>query len=323
MRRDAKSAEAAAPRPANDSFPERRMRRRGTRRPPRRVAHEEHINHERWAIPYGDLVTLLLAFFVVMYSMSQVNEGKYRVLAQSIATAFRGVPHVVDPIQAGQQPTQSMLVSTIRSLQAAAPDGSAVPRMLLKPVAPSPAPAQDDTPTPQLAHVADDMQKALSALIKAHQVLIKRHAQWVEVEISTDILFASGVAQLNPNARDALGRIATILAPLSNPLRVEGYTDDKPIHTTQFPSNWELSAARAASVARLFIGHGVAPQRLAVIGWGAYRPVASNATAAGRNANRRVQILILGGTRLPNRFYDNAPEGAGTGAVAPAAEPPP
>lgn len=315
IRSDAQPAEPAAQRPANDPFPERRARRRrSTRRTPRRVQHEEHINHERWAIPYGDLITLLLAFFVVMYSISQVNEGKYRVLAQSIATAFSGIPHVVEPIQAGEQPTQSPLISTIQSLQPAAPDGSPVPRMLVKPAAPGLPPVTDDKPPPQLAHVADDMQKALEALVDAHQVLIKRHAQWVEVEISTDILFPSGVAELTPQAQDALGRIAGILAPLSNPLRVEGYTDDKPIHTAQFPSNWELSAARAASVARLFIAHGVAPQRLAVIGWGAYRPVTSNDTAAGRNANRRVEILILGGTRLPDRFYDNAPMGSGASA---------
>lgn len=330
IRSSTQTANPAVPRPANDPFPERRARRRSVRRTPRRIQHEEHINHERWAIPYGDLITLLLAFFVVMYSISQVNEGKYRVLAQSIATAFKGIPHVIQPIQAGEQPTQSPLISAIQSLQPAAPDGSPTPRMLVKPAAPKLPAVTSDAPPPQLAHVADDMQKALSALVNAHQVLIKRHAQWVEVEISTDILFPSGVAELTSEAQDALGRIAGILAPLSNPLRVEGYTDDKPIHTIQFPSNWELSASRAASVARLFIAHGVAPQRLAVIGWGAYRPVASNDTAAGRNANRRVEILILGGTRLPDRFYDNAPmrnedtghdeAGSATGTAVPTTE---
>ncbi len=270
--------------------------------------HEEHINHERWAIPYGDLVTLLLAFFVVMYSISQVNEGKYRVLAQSIAHAFTGVPHVIQPVQVGEQPTQSPLISTIASLQPAAPDGAVLPRMLTTPAAPR---AAADAPSPQLARVADDMQQALKALVAAHQVLIKRHAEWVELEISTDILFPSGVAELTPQAQQPLARVAAILAPLHNPLRIEGYTDDKPIHTAQFTSNWELSAARAASVARLFIRNGVAPERLAVIGWGAYRPVASNATAAGRNANRRVQVLILGGNRLPARFYENSPLPAG------------
>jgi chemotaxis protein MotB len=114
------------------------------------------------------------------------------------------------------------------------------------------------------------------------------------VKISTDILFGSGAAQLGPKATAALQALARSLRPWPNRVRVEGHTDDRPIHTAQFPSNWELSAARAASVVHLFADNGVAPQRMSVVGLGEYTPLQPNDSAAGRNANRRVTVTILG-----------------------------
>lgn len=291
-----------------DSGSLRRVRKPPLR--PRRRMPEEHVNHERWAIPYGDLITLLLAFFVVMYSMSQVNEGKYRVLAQSIAHAFSGAPKTIRPIQVGAQPTQSPLVSVIASLQPAAPEGAPLPRLLIAHDAPRADPTvpleAEHATTPALGRVADDVETALAPLIRNGTVSVRRRPGWIEVAINTDILFPSGVAALSPQATPVLERIAAILAPLPNAIRIEGYTDDVPIHTAAFPSNWELSAARAASVARLFAEHSVDPRRLGVIGWSQYRPAADNATVQGRNRNRRVQIVVLGGDALPQRFYDVA-----------------
>ncbi|HEX7112895.1 MAG TPA: flagellar motor protein MotD, partial [Mizugakiibacter sp.] len=268
----------------------------------RKHLHEEHINHERWAIPYGDLITLLLAFFVVMYSISSVNEGKYRVLSQSIATAFNGSPKVIEPVQAGAQPTMSAQTSAISSIQAAAPSASPIPLIPVPvPAQKLPPPGQSggreggDDPSLARAHgevaglkrIADQIERALGPLIARQMIALRRADYWLEIEIKTDILFPSGVAALSPQAVPVLQQLADILKPFANPLRIEGYTDDVPIATLAFPSNWELSAARAASVVRLLAAGGVDPQRMAILGWGEYRPVASNASEAGRNRNRR------------------------------------
>ena len=135
----------------------------------------------------------------------------------------------------------------------------------------------------------------MSDLIDRELVTVRRHGKWVEVEIRTDILFPSGVATLSPPAEQVLQQLADTLKPFPNAIRVEGHTDNRPINTPAFPSNWELSAARAASVVHLFTRAGMDPARLAVIGLGENRPSQSNATAEGRNANRRVLLVILGG----------------------------
>jgi chemotaxis protein MotB len=142
--------------------------------------------------------------------------------------------------------------------------------------------------------VADDVTVAMGPLIATGQVRVRRTDTWVEVDISTDLLFGSGSALLSSTAVKALQGLADSLKPFPNPLRVEGHTDDLPISTAAFPSNWELSAARAASVVHLFMDRGVSPDRLSVMGFGPYRPIAPNDSASGRNANRRVEVVILG-----------------------------
>jgi chemotaxis protein MotB len=128
---------------------------------------------------------------------------------------------------------------------------------------------------------------------------VHQHDTWVGVDISTDVLFGSGVARLSPAAVAILQRLADALKAWPNAIRVEGHTDDRPIDTAAFPSNWELSAARAASVVHLFMDRGVAPARMAVLGFGPYRPVSPNTTAAGRSANRRVELVILSRDSAP------------------------
>ena len=223
----------------------------------RHVIHEEHINHEAWAIPYGDLITLLLAFFVVMYSISSVNEGKYRTVANSIQNAFNGSPKVIDPIQVGKEPSMS-----------------------LKPPETPKAEQAPQTPVPQaeaedkLAGIGDRIEQAMAPLIDKQLMVVRRHRMNLEVEIRADVLFPSGVANLSPQALPPLRDLAGILAGFANPLRVEGHTDDVPIATAAFPSNWELSAARAASVAPLQIDTGIDPQSHAISGRGQLQPEA-------------------------------------------------
>jgi chemotaxis protein MotB len=138
-----------------------------------------------------------------------------------------------------------------------------------------------------------EVQDAMQALIDAKLVTIRRESMWLEIEINTDILFPSGSGEFSPAAEPVLDKLADVLKPFPNPIRVEGHTDDRPIKTASFPSNWELSAARSASVVHEFTKAGIDPLRLEIVGFGEYHPRQSNETAEGRNANRRVAILVL------------------------------
>jgi chemotaxis protein MotB len=264
----------------------------------------------------------LLAFFVVMYAMSSVNEGKYRVLSDSLVAAFRGSPKTLQPIQVGNKSRGSGADIHMSIVQQAILQGE--PREMFQHVVEAqtgkdgnsaeatPSNNPDDKGTISVKHtaeaaeldkVADQVEQAMSTLIQKDLIVVRRHGVWVEVEIRTDILFPSGVAMLTPNAASVLKQLAQTLKPFPNPIRVEGHTDNRPISTTAFPSNWELSAARAASVVHLFMEQGMDPARLAVIGLGEYRPTHPNDTPDGRNANRRVVLVILGGNAMPEGTY--------------------
>ena len=289
----------------------------------RRHKHEEHQNHEAWAIPYGDLITLLLAFFVVMYAMSSVNEGKYRVLSDSLVAAFQGAPKTLQPVQVGEKQVGSGADIQVTIVQQAMLEGQ--PRQMLEPSpiqmtdisrshhASSPEDARDADGSSRsaaemaqaeavmraLEEVAADVESAMADLIREELIIVRRQGMWVEVEIRTDILFGSGQARLSAESSAVLRRLAATLKPFPNPIRVEGHTDNVPINTREFRSNWELSAARAATVVHLLMEEGVAPPRLAVIGLGEYRPAQPNNTPEGRNANRRVLLVILGVDQNP------------------------
>ncbi|KZC39229.1 MULTISPECIES: flagellar motor protein MotD [Rhodanobacter] len=291
----------------------------------RRRRHEEHQNHEAWAIPYADLMTLLLAFFVVMYAVSVVNEGKFRVMSESLIEAFNGSSRAIAPLP----PTKIRPHNIAPAI--AAPSGqsgsSIVP--IAVPIPPHPVPASGGSgreaghkakPPETLGRIEDQVRKALQPLIDRKLVVVRHKPDWLEIEIRTDILFPSGVAQLSEPATEVLHDLAAILASFGNPLRVEGFTDDMPISNTLYPSNWELSAARAASVARLFSTSGIAPARLGIIGWGETRPIADNATVEGRNQNRRVVVVVMSDHPTAPRDHA-APENVGQ--LAGLADPPP
>ena len=271
----------------------------------RKKKHEEHANHEAWAIPYGDLITLLLAFFVVMYSISSVNEGKYRVLADSLSEAFGGPPRTVKPLQLGrvqprgsQNDSATMVANQLPRSALASRMISDLPsrpqmRLAVETGSAAAATARYEKAREKLETIAVRVEEALAPLIRADLVVVTRTPLWLEVEVKADILFDSGSAVPREDARATISRLAQSLAPFPNGVRVEGHTDDKPIATSAFPSNWELSAARAASVVRIFIGEGVAPSRLTVVGYGQERPKAGNDDVEGRSENRRVVLAIL------------------------------
>lgn len=276
----------------------------------RRRKHEEHPNHEAWAIPYADLLTLLLAFFVVMYAISQVNEGKYRVLSDSLVAAFQGAPRTLEPVQVGAKQVGSGSDIKMTVVQAETLVGQ--PRQMLEAVSivndgprrngpktaqrdgvPLPS-AGDDAAQARLPQVADEVEAAMQDLVRDKKVVVRRYKNRVEVEIRTDILFQSGSASLAPHAVEVIERLSDALRQFPNALRIEGHTDNVPIRTVAFRSNWELSAARAATVVLLMSQRGIQPTRLAVLGFGEFRPADSNATAEGRNVNRRVLLVVTG-----------------------------
>lgn len=279
----------------------------------RKHKHEEHANHEAWAIPYGDLITLLLAFFVVMYAISTVNEGKYRALSDSLSSAFTGSPRAPDPIQIGDKNSaaiqdknsrldpQGNMLGQHASLIAASSDPQHVN--------PGSEPAhKEQSRMTAMDAVIGKVEASMAHLIEQNMLVVRRTVSGVEIEIRTDILFPSGSATLSGTATGVLQQLAATLQSLPYPMRVEGHTDNRPISTAAFPSNWELSAARAASVVHLFMQYGIDPTRLAVIGMGEFRPVADNVTEQGRNINRRVVVVILSnGELIDNLDTDDKP----------------
>ncbi len=253
----------------------------------RKHKHEEHVNAEAWAIPYGDLITLLLACFVVMYSISSVNEGKYRTVSASLAAAFRGLPKTVSPVQIGlnsaMNPGAQADVNQL-SVDTSTYGGLGGDQ--------EPGDPEDIPAVRELEKIANVVEEALAELIRDQVIVIRKSDYWLELELQTDILFPSGVAIPSEEAKKILRQLGEIFSRFDNPIRVEGHTDNVPINTTQFPSNWELSAARASSVVRLLRQEGVDSKRLAVVGLGEEHPVDDNATAQGRNRNRRVILVI-------------------------------
>ncbi len=266
----------------------------------RKKPHEEHENHERWLVSYADFITLLFAFFVVMYAISSVNEGKYRVLSDALVAAFRSSPKSLEPIQIGSL-SKAPVVSTSQENHRD-PAVMKLPKMFVSrsesengeirdPLMEEKYLTGDDQVN--ISKIADEVEKALAGLVEEGMIKVNRNVLWTEVEIRDSILFPSGSAQLQPDALPVLEEVAGILREFPNPIRVEGHTDNVPINTIVYPSNWELSAARATSVVRLFAEAGIAPARMVAQGYGEYRPVAGNDTPEGRARNRRVVIVVL------------------------------
>nr|WP_298139851.1 flagellar motor protein MotD [uncultured Pseudomonas sp.] len=269
----------------------------------RRRPHEEHENHERWLVSYADFITLLFAFFVVMYSVSSINEGKYKILSESLVGVFNQPDRAIKPIPVGEQRPRT-----------SEPDHSLVDEDLTQ--------AAPDS----LESIAGLVREAFGDLIADEQLQVRGNELWIEIELSSSLLFPSGDALPNNAAFDIIEKIAKILAPYENPIHVEGFTDNLPIQTAQYPTNWELSTARAASIVRMLAMDGVNPGRLAAVGYGEFQPVADNATAQGRGRNRRVVLVVsrnldvrrsVSGVGSANARPDAALQRAGTQPAAP------
>lgn len=265
---------------------------------------EEHVNHERWLVSYADFITLLFAFFVVMYSISSVNEGKYRVLSATLNDAFIDDSRSSEPIQVGEKTTGGPSyigdASSVAVIQTPETQGPGIDDPETLPSVPeqtADSDAHSDSPGSaeqrRLGYIAGSIESVLASHIDEGLVDVTQDKMRVTVTMKSKMLFKSGSAGLSNEALKALWNVSQLLKSLPNPIRVEGYTDNVPIRTKLFPSNWELSASRAASVVHLFSQLGVNPERMAATGFGEYRPIVSNKTEEGRIKNRRVAIIIL------------------------------
>jgi chemotaxis protein MotB len=266
----------------------------------RKKKHEEHENHQRRLVSYADFITLLFAFFVVMYAVSSVNEGKYRVLSDSMVAAFRSPTKSLLPIQVGnivKSPSGSTVelppMATNRIIQKTRRGHTGSSGNASSSTGVGTGSGNGDAAQAALHRVANDLAKAFDALIAQDLVTVREGQLWLEVEIRAAVLFDSGSAQVKPDALPVVDQVVDILAGIHNSVRVEGYTDNVPISTGQFRSNWDLSAARAGSMVHRLLQRGLDPLRLSLAGYGEYRPVADNASDDGRSRNRRVVLVVL------------------------------
>jgi chemotaxis protein MotB len=247
-------------------------------------------NHERWLVSYGDFITLLFAVFVTLYAMSQVDKQKLGEVAASYRDAFSVTP-------SGQN-AKAMIPKT---------DVISIPKVNLAPIpygqyrtAPSSAAGRQNNERPfagkeDFRAIMEALRKKLAAAGAADSVEVHVSARGLVASLQGSIFFEPGKGTLNAASSRILLLIADSLSPYANPVSCEGHTDDTPVSSRSFASNWELSAARAASVASNLAENGdFRAERLSVVGYGEYRPVADNNSDAGRQRNNRVEIILLG-----------------------------
>jgi chemotaxis protein MotB len=258
--------------------------------------HEEHENHERWLVSGYDMMTLLFAVFVVLFAISSTNISKVKLLEQSLQEAFSG------PVLTGGR---AMMKTGDESESEKAPPNPPLPTL-------SPSQAVAAAMSPETAEEAEkqaraeersfqDLKKRIDRLAKeaglAEKMSTTVTPDGLKIRLVTDgVLFDSGSAVVKDVGRPTLEQIGRIIDQEgTHPVQVEGHTDDQPIHTSQYPSNWQLSGARAAAVVQQLNGAGVSGKRMSLAGHAAQHPIAGNATPAGRAQNRRVEIIL---TRL-------------------------
>jgi len=247
---------------------------------PRRQIVDDSVRNDRWVISYADFITLLFAFFVVMYAISSVNEEKYKHLTEALAGVFVGVDQAIDSNPApGEGSSESGFAIFIGGKT-----DVDVPEVTISP------PDQEETDA--LKALQQEMAVAFAKLIDEGQLRITGNDLWLSIELRSNYLFDSGGALPNILADQLLEQIAIMLKGIPNPIHVEGFTDNQRISTDAYPSNWELSAARAAAVVRLLAQFGVEPERMAAVGYGEFQPAYSNRTAEGQKLNRRVLIVV-------------------------------
>ncbi len=262
----------------------------------RRASHSR-VSHERWLVSYADFVTLLFAFFVVLYAFAKTNQKKQMQVSASIDTAFRTL---------GIFPSAALR-----------PGATATGVAHEKPALPMNIVMGEDVMAPaaiknDLEHIRRDLLQTLSNQVAAHTVSIRMGQDGLVISLREAGFFNTGSADPKPGSLETLREIGERLGRTPFDVRIEGHTDNVPIHNAQFASNWELSAARATHIAEIFIQmKAIPPQRLSAAGYAQYHPVASNATPEGRAKNRRVDLVVMPRTQI-NFAAPAKPSDAGT-----------
>ena len=255
-----------------------------------RRRHKRTLNHERWLVSYADFITLLFAFFVVLYSSSQVDRRKVGKLAMAIQVAFQELG--VFPDSTTQVPVDAkepMPFSKVQEIENAART-AALGRLVVSP-GDHPSAAQENG---DLERLRRELQQTMAPEISRHELVLRSTPDGLVISLKEIGFFESGAASVKANSQPAFDRIVAQLAQRPYYIRIEGHTDDVPIHNAQFPSNWELSTARSTELVRLLVvKYGFSPDRLSAAGYAQYHPIADNNELGGRALNRRVDIVVL------------------------------
>lgn len=242
----------------------------------RKRGEQQHVNHERWLVSYADFITLLFAFFVVLFAISQVDQREMGRLSKAVQQAtnvgvFDDPKHGPSPILGGQGSEALASDPLVDSMRQGPPGGE-----------------QD------IGEIKEQLNTTLSGAIGSGRVALVERDDGLVIRLRDAAFFEAGKAQLRAEVLDDLRTVGQTLQSLQNSIRIEGHTDPSPIHNSLFKSNWELSAARAASVLdELAQSAGVQESRMSIAGYASQRPIASNDDAAGRSQNRRVDMVVL------------------------------
>ena len=266
----------------------------------RKAKHPAHENHERWLVSYADFITLLFAFFVVMFASSQADKGKAKQVSESVTaaleeSALKHAAAAVAKVLGGNVDDKGQ-----GSAQMKGPGGA-------QKAAKEAPPEQIVELLPSLKALTAELQKEITS----GKVEVHLEARGLVISLKEAILFPSGSDLLNAGGKPTLDKVAGALKAVPNPVRLEGHTDSIPIHTDRFPSNWDLSSARAiAMLTELVNQYGIAEKRLAVVGYADTAPIDSNDTPEGRAKNRRVDVVILSRIGLQSSPANAAKPGA-------------
>ncbi len=265
----------------------------------RKREHEaEKENSERWLLTYADLITLLMIFFVVLYSMSKVDAERFQAVAESLNKALGGgTPAKIEMSTSPVGPSlfQTGTPSTTTTVPGKGTDPNNTSNT-------DPA-ANEETNNSGLGNTDAENMSIIGIKAKLDKfaadngiqtkLVSSMEERGLVVSIQETLLFESGSANIDTRAHEVLRNITTVLASAPNQIRVEGHTDNLPIHTAQFPSNWELSVIRSTNVVQILQSEGINPSRLSAAGYGEFRPIASNDNVTGQGKNRRIDLIIL------------------------------
>jgi chemotaxis protein MotB len=249
----------------------------------RQERRKSHVAQDRWMVSYADFITLLFAFFVVLYAFAKADQKKQMPVSEAIDSAFRSLG--IFP-NATRRPAEGA---------AAGDEQPVIPmNIVMGEDVLSPAKVKDD-----LDSIRRELEQKLSNQVATHTVSIQMGRDGLVISLREAGFFASGSAAPKPESLSTLRQIAASLGRTPYDLRIEGHTDNVPIHTAEFDSNWELSSARATRIGRLFLDlKALSPERISAAGYSEFHPVASNATPEGRAVNRRVDLVVLPRTKI-------------------------